>query len=211
MSIDEEIRARLDYPHHKRSLLEESGLDPQVVLDRGYRTVKTKAELKRLGFSEPQRKVSALLIPMYSPTGELVTHQIKPDSPREDKNGKFIKYETPKDSEICLDVHPSQVERVKDPSVPLWITEGVKKGDCLVSHGQCAVVLPGVWCWQKRGTTLPEWEDIKLHGRLVYVVFDSDVMTNPKVQKALEGLVAFLRSRGANVKIIYLPGGEDGK
>jgi hypothetical protein len=44
----------------------------------------------------------------------------------------------------------------------------------------------------------------------VCVVFDSDVLTNPKVQKALEGLVAFLRSRDAIVEIVFLPGGEDG-
>ena len=45
---------------------------------------------------------------------------------------------------------------------------------------------------------LPEWEDIKLYGREVYVAFDSDAQTNPHVLKALIGLCEFLRSRGAN-------------
>src|SRR5215212_6277759 len=186
------LEERLGHPDHRRQLVEESGLAPRVILDRGYRTVKTKAELEGLGFSRPQQRAPALVIPMYGPTGELVTHQIRPDNPRKSNEGKLVKYETPAKSRVRLDVHPSQVERVKDPTIPIWITEGVKKADCLVTHGQCAVALQGVWCWQKDGVPLPEWEDIKLYGRLAYVVFDSDVMTKLAVQSALKALVAFL-------------------
>jgi len=192
------LRERLDYPHHRQQLVKESGIAPQIILDRGYRTVKTKTELKRLGFSTRQQLAPALVIPMYGPTGELATHQIRPDSPREDRDGKVIKYETPARSRVYIDVHPSQAERIKDSTIPLWITEGVKKADCLVSHGALAVALQGVWCWQKEGVPLPEWEDIKLYGREVYVAFDSDAQTNPHVLKALAGLCEFLRSRGAN-------------
>jgi hypothetical protein len=181
-----------------------------VVAERGYYSAKTKAELARLGFSERQRRAPALVIPMYSPAGELVTHQIRPDSPRENNAGKPIKYETPARSPIRLDVHPSQTERVRDASVPLWITEGVKKADSLVGRGQCVVALQGVWCWAKDNVPLPEWEDVRLWGRPVSVVFDSDVTTNPKVQAALEGLVGFLRSRGARVRVIYLPDAPGG-
>src|SRR5215208_6670838 len=141
------LRERLDYPHHRRMLLEESGISPAVVAQRGYYTAKTKAELASLGFSERQRRAVALVIPMYSPAGELATHQIRPDAPRENSDGKAIKYETPSGSSVRLDVHPSQTGRVKDASVPLWITEGVKKADSLASRGQCALSLQGVWCW----------------------------------------------------------------
>jgi replicative DNA helicase len=205
------LEERLDHPDHRRQLVEESGLAPQVILDRGYRTVKTKAELKRLGFSRTQQLAPALVIPMYGLTGDPVTHQIRPDNPRKGRDGKPVKYETPAKSRVRLDVHPGQAERVKDPTVPLWITEGVKKADCLVTQGQCAVALQGVWCWQKEGVPLPEWEDVKLCGRAVYVVFDSDVMTKTAVQAALKKLVAFLVGRGAEVKIVYLPDGEGGK
>ena len=204
------LKKRLDYPHHRQQLVKESGIAPQVILDRGYRTVKIKAELKRLGFGRSQQRAPALVIPMYGPTGELVTHQIKPDSPRKDRDGKPIKYETPAKSRVRLDIHPSQADRLKKPTIPLWITEGVKKADCLVSHGQCTVALQGVWCWQKDGLPLPEWEDIKLHGRTVYVIFDSDVMTKSAVQAALKKLVAFLVGRGAKVRVVYLPDGEGG-
>src|SRR5215210_6626914 len=182
----------------------------QAIIERGYYTAKSKAELGRLGFSPSQRLAPALVIPMYSPTGELATHQIRPDVPRE-IDGKAVKYETPAKSPLRLDVHSSQSERVKDASVPLWIVEGVKKGDCLVSRDLCAVALQGVWCWQKGGVPLPEWEEVRLWGRCVYVAFDSDVMVKSSVQAALERLVAFLRSRGARVSIVYLPDAQGGK
>jgi hypothetical protein len=195
-------------------LLEESGISPTVVAERGYYSAKTKKELAKLGFSERQRRVPALVVPMYSPAGELVTHQIRPDSPRENNAGKPVKYETPSRSPIRLDVHPSQTKRMRDASVPLWVTEGVKKADSLVSRGQCVVALQGVWCWGKDNVPLREWEDVRLWGRPVCVVFDSDVTTNPKVHAALEGLVGFLRSRGARMRVIHLPdapgGGKQG-
>ena len=181
-----------------------------VAVKREYRTVTSKAELARLGFSKPQQRAPALVVPMYSPAGELATYQIRPDTPRKNDKGKSIKYETPSGSPIRLDVHPNQIERVKDTSVPLWITEGVKKADSLVSRGQCVVALQGVWCWQKEGVPLKDWEDVRLWGRSVCVIFDSDVTTNPKVQAALEGLVGFLRDRGARVGVAYLPDATDG-
>ncbi|MDQ3660033.1 MAG: DUF3854 domain-containing protein, partial [Actinomycetota bacterium] len=167
---------------HQRMLFEESCLNTSVVVERRYRTVASKAELAQLGFSKPQQRVPTLVVPMYSPAGELVTHQIRPDAPRKSNKGKPIKYETPAGSPIRLDVHPSQTERVKETSVPLWITEGVKKADSLVSRGECVVALQGVWCWQKDGVPLQDWEDVRLWGRSVCVIFDSDVTTNSKVQ-----------------------------
>ena len=195
--------------HHWRQL-EESGISPEVAQARGYYTATDKRELERLGFSKAQRQVPALVMPRCSPTGDDIPPQMKADDPRTDKNGKPQKYETPYKSKIGLGIHPSHVEHMRDTSVRLWITEGEKKGDSLVSCGECAVVLQGVHCWQRKGVPLPEWEDIKLQGREVIVAFDSDVTTNPKVGKALEGLVRFLDSRGAVVKIVYLPGPEKG-
>src|SRR5215211_9253009 len=100
-------------PAHRRMLLEESGISPAVIAQRGYYSARTKKELARLGFSERQRRAPALVVPMYSPAGELVTYQIRPDAPRQEGDGKRIKYETPAGSPIRLDVHPSQSERVK--------------------------------------------------------------------------------------------------
>jgi len=184
-------------------LFEESGIGPRVVVKRGYRTVTSKAELERLGFGRSQRNVPALLMPIYSPVGEKVLYQSRPDEPRIGKRGKPIKYETPSGASMALDVHPFCRESLADPSVPLFVTEGIKKGDALVSRGLCAVALIGVWNW--RGTNeyggkmaLPEWESVALNGRRVYIVFDSDVMEKREVYAALCRLKNFLESRGAD-------------
>jgi hypothetical protein len=131
--------------HHETMLREESAITQEVIEARGYRTVETKSELQRLGFSNSQRNVPGILIPVYSPTGEIATYQYRPDLPRIDKDGKSVKYETPSGSRLVLDVHPFARERLGNPSVPLFITEGIKKGDALVSRGLCAVALLGVW------------------------------------------------------------------
>ena len=200
---------------HRIMLSEESGIKPGLVKARAYQTVTNTAELKRLGFSPKQQNVPALLIPIYSPTGEVKLYQSRPDTPRLNDRGKPVKYETPAGSQVALDMHPSLKSKAADPKTPLWITEGVKKGDALVSHGLCAVSLIGVWNW--RGTNgdggkaaLPEWEFIALNGRDVFIVFDSDVMSKKEVATALERLKAMLEHRGAKVKVIYLPDAADG-
>ena len=87
-------RSRLS-PAHGRMLFEESGIGARVAIKRGYRTVTSKAELERLGFGRSQRNVPALLMPIYSPTGEIVLYQSRPNEPRIGNRGKPIKYETP--------------------------------------------------------------------------------------------------------------------
>ena len=205
---------------HLRAVIEESGVEAEVARVRGYRTVREERELVELGFTEYQAKVPALLVPIYRPNeAEPSLHQSRPDSPRtEIRNGrrKEIKYETPAGARMALDVHPSMHEAVKDPTRPLFVTEGVKKGDSLTSRGLCAVSLIGVWNWrgtnpQGGKTALPEWEDVALNGREVYIVFDSDVMLKPEVHAALARLKAFLERRGADVAVIYLPVGAGGR
>jgi len=53
-------------------------------------------------------------------------------------------------------------------------------------------------------------ESIALNDRIVYIAFDSDVMTNPGVHQALARLPAFLESRRARVRLVYLPSGPGG-
>ena len=198
--------------HHKNMLLKESGISARAVIRRGYRTVTVKAELKRSGFSPSQCNVPALLIPLYSPTGEVSGYQTRPDTPRMSK-GKLVKYEMPTGSSMTLDVHPSVRDKLKDPAIPLFVTEGVKKGDALASRGLCAVALIGVWNFRGTNehggkTVLADWGYIALNRRKVYIVYDSDVMEKKAVHAALVQLKAFLESRGAKVKVIYLPSGD---
>jgi hypothetical protein len=185
---------------HRKMLLEQSGIDPGVVEARGPRTIEKKVKLKTRGFSDAQCNVPGILFPVYSPAGEIVTYQYRPDQPRI-KDGKPVKYETPSGARMTLDVHPLVQEKLGDPSVPLFVTEGIKKGDALVSRGLCAITLLGVWNWRgtngKGGTAaLSEWEYVALNnGREVYIVFDSDIMMKPQVHHAMVRIKSFLESR----------------
>jgi hypothetical protein len=196
-------------------IFEESSIGARVAVKRGYHMVTSKVELERLGFGRSQRNVPALLIPVYGPTGEILLYQSRPDEPRIGKGGKLVKYETPVGASMALDVHPFCRESLADPGVPLFVTEGIKKGDALVSRGLCAVALIGVWNWRGTNehggkTALAEWEYLALNGREIYIVFDSDVMEKRGVHAALSRLKVFLEHRGARVRLIYLPAGEGG-
>jgi putative DNA primase/helicase len=196
---------------HRLELIEGSGISPEIVAGRGYITIRREAEAAVLGFSTVQRElVPALGIPMYAPDGAQTTWQMKPDTPRKDERGKPRKYENPAGKECHLGGHPSQSGMMRDVKTPLWVTEGSKKADSLVSRGEAVIAVQGVWNWQRKKVLLPEWEQVSLHGREVFVAFDSDAMTNPQVGKALKRLVEYLKSRGATTKIVYLPSGDDG-
>jgi hypothetical protein len=202
------------HPNHRAMLERESGLRRDVIDARGYRTVTTEAELQPLKFAPTQQLVPGLLIPIHTVDGKIAAHQLRPDKPRTLKKKK-IKYETPKGSRIVLDCHPFIRSLLSDPTIPLWLTEGSKKADSLVSHGRCAIALLGVWGWRGSNgdggkTLLPDWELVALNGRLVYVVFDSDVMLKREVHNAMTRLGAFLKSRGATVRYVYLPCDEIG-
>src|SRR5215217_3303970 len=202
---------------HFAELAEESAISADLIVQRGCRTVSVKADLERLDFSRSQISVPALVIPWYHPDGSLSLYQMKPKQPRV-KDGKPVKYEVPSKSRAILDVHPAMREKLRDPDVLIYITEGtegIKKGASLASRGCVAVTLIGVWSW--RGTNeaggkvaLPDWELIPLNGRFVYIVFDSDVMVNRKVYAAQKRLKEFLESRGALVILVYLPPAEGG-
>jgi hypothetical protein len=183
---------------HRSMLEEESGISRAAVDARGYRTVERRDELPD-AFKGKQRR-RGLLIPTLSPSGER-GYRLRPDKPI----SRGRKYEQPAGVGCILDVHPFSWEGVRNKAVDLWIVEGEKKADSLVSRGECAIALTGVWNWQRDGEPLPCWEHVPLEGRAVYVAFDSDVLTNWQVQLALKRLVAFLEGRGAHVLVVYLP------
>lgn len=196
-------------------MLADSAITHDVIRARGYCTVESKAELRRLGFSASQALTPTLLIPIWNVAGEVGLYHHRPDTPRVGRDGKTAKYEFPARSRMAVDVHPSLHDKVRDPKTPLFLTEGVKKADAAVSLGLCCLALVGVWNWRGTNefggkTSLPDWEGIALKGRRVYVAFDSDVMLKKQVHQALARLAAFLEQRGAKVAFLYLPSGPRG-
>ncbi len=200
-------------------MLRKSAIKDDVVKTRGYRTMTVGKEsveiLRRMGFSRSQIRLPSLLIPQYGSNGKPVLVQLRPDTPRESRNGKPIKYEIPRGSSLSLDIPPSCTHLISDPSMDLFVTEGIKKGDSLASLGLASIALNGVWSWRGKNeqggsVALVEWELIALKNRRVHIVFDSDSITNIMVQKAESRLARFLEGRGASVKILRIPLGPEG-
>lgn len=190
---------------HRKTL---RGVSDEVADERGYATLSDKAEVSAYDFSGAQLRAPALLVPVFWRKEE-VLHQLRPDAPRE-VEGKRVKYETPQGSRMRLDCPPRVTPLLDDASVPLWITEGVKKADAAASVGVCCIALLGVWNWKgtrSDGTKGPleDWDDVALTGRAVYVAYDSDVMRKHEVKEALQGLTMFLSGRGAQVQWVFLP------
>jgi hypothetical protein len=186
---------------HSRMLFEGSGIDSDVARERGYRTVKRRAELQE--FREWQRRLG-LYIPTYSPDGETTGCQIRPNKPRKPE----LKYESPQASRVIVDVHPRSRREVRSGDGDLFVVEGVKKADALLSRGAAAVALTGVWMAHvpksRPKRLLPCWDHVRLVGRRVFIVFDSDWRRNDSVHDALEWLIGALEDRGADVRVAYL-------
>jgi hypothetical protein len=212
-------------PEHE-GMLAQSGISAEIAQQRGYFTAVDPSQMPSV-FSEAQRKrVPCLVIPVWGvdATDVPVGYRMRPDEPMTDSRGRgkprVLKYEQAKGAALRLDVPPSVQPMLSDPAIPLVLTEGEKKADAGASAGIVTVSLPGVWGF--RGTDpatggkleLPDLDRIAWNARDVWLAFDSDVVENGQVQKALSRLSGILTRRGASVHVLRLPasgtGGKQG-
>jgi Domain of unknown function (DUF3854) len=204
--------------HHLEQLTKGSGIAPEVIAARGYRSIHGPGSyslLKPYGFSRTQAQLNpGILLPVWSTDGASspVLYVYRPDKPRDIKE-RLCKYEIPKDAGLRLDCPPRCRPMLGDPTIPLWLTEGQKKADALASHGGCVVDLLSVWAFKGKSafgatTFLNDWDYIGLEGRDIRIVFDSDVMVNPWVRKALTRLTEHLQRKRGHITEVYLP--QDG-
>jgi hypothetical protein len=99
---------------------------------------------------------------------------------------------------------------LKDPEVPLVITEGELKAACGCAHGIPVIGLGGVWNFQSARlglALLPELAATVWEGRFVAICYDSDSNDGTKgdVQQAQYRLTRQLAARGARVHHVDLP------
>jgi Domain of unknown function (DUF3854) len=156
-----------------------------------------------------------MVVPQLRQDGSTWGWQYRPDVSRL-KNDKPVKYETPIGQRNGIDVPPGVGPQLGNPSIPLWVTEGVKKADAAACAGLVCIAFPGVWSW--RGTNgdggkvaVADWQDIALNSRRVVLAFDSDVVRKREVRTALKQLAGYLGSEGASVEYCHLPDDDDGK
>lgn len=199
-------------PGHVREL-EESCITDPVRDARRYETLygtdEDRARLRELRVPRwawrDELAFPALLLPMYRVTGEEIGVQFKPAVPQEAPGGKPQKYASQTGVPNRLDVPPAVADAVRDPSTPLWVTEGIKKADCLASHGKAVITLTGVFNWRSKLGTLGDWEDIPLQGRTVVVCFDSDTREKRTVMLAMQRFGRWLESKQARVMYLIVP------
>jgi len=148
--------------------------------------------------------------------------RVKLDAPRKDKDGKPIKYESPKDKPNPPYFPPGFWEAIQSPDAPIFITEGEKKALSAACNGFACIGLPGVWNFAparpRRGTgratgprlLMASLNRIQWNGRKVYIVFDSDREEKKQVRQAERELAEILVGRGAQVHIVKIPPAEGG-
>jgi hypothetical protein len=210
-------RSARQLSHLHSTIIADSSISDDVRDERGYFTATAAADLLDWGWDYPAlltARFPALVIPVRGALeGGAVSYAvIRPDTPRCDRDGRFVKYETPRGARNVVDVPPRVFGLLGSPSTALWIVEGARKADSLVSAGAHAVSISGVFGWrgqngQGGSVALPDWEAVALRGRDLRIGFDSDVRVNPNVARAAARLGAFLGARGAHVRYLVL--GDD--
>lgn len=207
---------RLLLPHHRTMLEAGSAIAPETISARGWFSVTEKKTLDQLGFGRSLQYIPTLVAPIHGVVAdEPPWYMHRPDDTPV-KGGRPRKYLIPFGMRMALDINPLVRANLANAEWPLFVTEGAKKVDALISAGAKAVVgLVGVWNW--RGSNdhggralLPDWEWVHLDGRTAIVVYDSDVAINPAVRQAMDRLGAMLNRRGAKVSFAYLPAGPGG-
>ena len=127
--------------------------------------------------------------------------------PFTDRNGRTVKYLGPKGAPPRLYFPILTLPTVLGGQEPVWFVEGVKKSLAVAQLGLPAVGFEGVEAWHVKGTTalLPDFDAIPLAGRLVELVPDGDVQTNPAVARGITKLAEALQARRARLRLRLLP------
>ena len=198
--------------HHLADLAK-SGLTLEDAQRYGIHSVIRQEAKLILGFDPGS---DGLLFAAPSLNGGRPSYQFKPDRPFTDKEGRPVKYLSPKNSRNHLQVPADLLQEgvLQDAGLPLVVTEGRKKSLKATKAGFPCVSLSGVWCFRQagpddQGRPIPDLDLVAWEGRQVFVAYDSDAVTKPAVRGAEQALAQELGRRGAIVKLVRLPGGPD--
>lgn len=188
-------------------------LSPEVIAARGYQTLEDTSLLEFLGFSDFQQITPTLLVPYFDIWGKNGFSQHRPDNPRQDKDKKFVKYESPKDLSPIIDYNPIQdLKWLQEIDLPLFIVESPIKGDSLITQLQKrgytypVLSISGVWGWIEEGKLNEAFRNIKITGRDISIIPDGDILTNENVKLAAARLKGKLgQKRAKEITVIALP------
>jgi Domain of unknown function (DUF3854) len=202
-------------PIHFSEIVEGSGVS-DVIAHLNFGTITDPSEADELLNRNAKKRWqhSDNLVPAWGvagvdpKTGErwLQGVQLKPDTPveRDGKPQKYLSASGYETEPLFLDNgEPDYWQKVLgDRTNPLFITEGAKKAACLLTLDHAAISLPGVWNAQLKGRLKTCIKECCGIGRKVNLCFDSDQLTNPKVQQALDRLGRLLSAEGCVVSVV---------
>jgi hypothetical protein len=206
---------------HLRILTDESAIDPDIIIGRGYHSLSLSQVTELVGLevlaSQALSAVSWLSIPLFRPDGS--------------KHGELVrlfggksrmKYLWPTGLRLAFDIHPDCLPYVRDERYDVIITEGVKKGDSLLSaarrEGKNLIVLSTNGCtgWRVKldghSVATTDYQDIGWEDRRVFVISDSDYRSNDEVAKGWDGCVRYtsgLTGDHRTFLVIVPPHGEE--
>jgi len=193
-------------PEH-RDDLRKSGLRESTIRAQFIRSVPPDMIPRLLGFDDTRIR-SALLFPFRSPHGGFMDHvRIKVFPPLMDRDGHSIKYLQPRGSSPRLYFPIECLSDVLEGNEPVWICEGEKKSLAVAQLGLPVVGIAGVEGWHRAGQhrLLPDFDAIRLTDRVVEVLPDGDVESNPNVRRAVDRMGDALAARGARPQLVHLP------
>jgi len=160
-----------------------------------------------LGFDVAEIR-SALLFPFRALAGGFMNHvRVKIFPPLTNAAGHTMKYFQARGSGPRLYFAVSCLREAREGDAPLWLVEGEKKALAVAQLGLPAVGFCGVEGWHRGGELrlLPDFDAIRLRGRVIEVLPDGDVETNPNVRRAVHALGEALAVRGARPRLVHLP------
>jgi AAA domain/Domain of unknown function (DUF3854) len=200
-------------PPHLNALLKR-GMDAQTMQQAGLYSA-TRDDARQI-VNNPKIESAALVIPFLHPeTGAVRLRRVRPDTPAI-IDGKPAKYLSPRGAGNFLYFPPQFAERLRQQPDMLYITEGEFKALIAWQYGFNCLGLIGVWGWREKSATkqsrpiadldLIDWQD-----RVVCLVFDSDLATNPEVKRARQALAKELYHRGAGEIYGAFPPSEMGE
>lgn len=170
------------------------------------------------------KNMAGIVFPYHSHiTGQRVTARVRRDNPEFEGDKPKDKYISAYGDGRHLYFPPDARQKLQEPSTPIVLVEAEKSVLALTAWARrtstdvIPVGMGGCWGWRGRiGKTVGingERVDVEgplpdmavCEGRTVYLLLDSNVATNSKVQAARNALVRELDRRGSTVRLCHLP------
>jgi hypothetical protein len=200
--------------------LRRSGLSDEQIQACGFYSLRDPVQintyLRWRGGGE--RLASCLAIPFRDRQGNTNGYvRLKPDKPRKNKDGKLIRYESPKGQPNRAYFPPGTIAALSDPAKPLLITEGEKKAAEADQEEFPCIGLTGVYGWQQKRidqtqprVLIEDLAGIAWTRRQVTIIYDSDASEKQGVVWGEWHLAEALERSGAVVRVVRLPAGPKG-